>query len=73
MYARLNRFTEAIDAYQRTLTLDPDHAEAMFNLSGAFLNCGDLKRAAQEWKAAIARFPDHELAIRIRMDFPRLL
>ncbi len=72
-YANLKRAPEAIDAYQKALALDPDYALAMFDLGGTYWNSGDFKQASQMWKAAIARFPDHELAAKVRRDFPQLL
>ena len=72
-YANLKREPEAIDAYQKALALDPDYALAMFDLGGTYWNSGDFKRASQVWKAAIARFPNHELAIKVRRDFAKLL
>jgi tetratricopeptide (TPR) repeat protein len=73
VYSNLERAPEAISAYRKALALDSDYALAMFELGGAYWNSGDFKQASQVWKAAIARFPDHELAARIRRDFPRLL
>lgn len=72
-FASLKRASEAIDAYQKALTLDPDYALAMFDLGGAYWNSGDSEQASRVWKAAIARFPDHELAAKIQRDFPQLL
>jgi tetratricopeptide (TPR) repeat protein len=72
-YANLKRAPEAINAYQKALALDPDYPLAMFNLGGTYWNSGDLKQASQVWKAAIARFPDHELAAKVKRDFPQLL
>jgi tetratricopeptide (TPR) repeat protein len=64
---------EAISAYQKALNIDPDHALAMFDLGGNLWNSGDFQQASQVWKAAIARFPDHDLAAKVRRDFPQLL
>jgi tetratricopeptide (TPR) repeat protein len=72
-YANLKRAPEAINAYQKALVLDPDYALAMFEIGGTYWNSGDFKQAAEVWKAAIARFPDHELAAKVKRDFPRLL
>lgn len=63
---------EAIDAYDRTLVLDPDCAGAMFDLGGAHWNSGDGATAAEVWTAAIKRFPDHELSAKLKRDFPLL-
>lgn len=71
-YHSLDRWPEAISAYQSALTLDPKHAVAMFDLGGAHYNSGDFPMAADVWTAAIERFPDHELAARLRKDLPSL-
>jgi tetratricopeptide (TPR) repeat protein len=68
-YASLRSWLEAIDAYERALALDPDYAVAMFDLGGAHWNSGDVAMAAKVWKAAIERFPDHELSARLKRDF----
>jgi len=73
VYANLKREPEAIDAYQKALALDPNYALAMFDLGGAYWNSGDVEQASQVWKAAIDRFPSHELATKVRRDFPQLL
>jgi tetratricopeptide (TPR) repeat protein len=72
-YANLKRAPEAIGAYQKALALDPDYALAMFDLGGTYWNSGDFKQASRVWKAALARFPDHELAVKVKRDFPQLL
>lgn len=72
-YANLKREPEAIGAYQKALTLDPNYALAMFDLGGTYWNSGDVQQATQVWKAAIARFPNHELATKVRRKFLQLL
>ncbi|WP_236002388.1 tetratricopeptide repeat protein [Paraburkholderia elongata] len=71
-YANLSRWSEAIDAYERTLTLDPDHAVAMFDLGGTHWNSGDAVTAVEVWTSAIVRFPSHELSAKLKRDFPLL-
>jgi len=71
-YASLRSWPEAIDAYERTLALDPDYAVAMFDLGGAHWNSGDAATAAEVWTAAIERFPDHELSAKLKRDFSLL-
>jgi len=71
-YANLGGWTEAIDAYQKTLALDPDHAVAMFDLGGAHWNSGDAATALEVWAAATERFPDHKLSAKVKRDFSSL-
>lgn len=59
-----------IAAYQRSLDLDPDYALAWFNLGGVFWNRQDVAQAAAVWSEALARFPDHPLAKRVRRAMP---
>ncbi len=66
----LGQSTQAIDAYQKTLALDPNYDLAMFSLGGAHWNNGDQIDALAIWTTAIARFPDHELAAKLRHDIP---
>lgn len=67
-YASLRSWSEAIDAYERALLLDPDYDVAMFDLGGAHWNSGNAATAAKVWTAAIARFPDHELSVKLQHD-----
>nr|VFK21855.1 MAG: Tetratricopeptide repeat-containing protein [Candidatus Kentron sp. LPFa]VFK35238.1 MAG: Tetratricopeptide repeat-containing protein [Candidatus Kentron sp. LPFa] len=61
-----------ISAYRRALELDPDYDLAWFNLGGIYWNDGDITQATDIWKEAIKRFPDHELAAKLRRDLPNL-
>jgi tetratricopeptide (TPR) repeat protein len=72
-YASLRNWLQAIDAYERSLSLDPDYALAMFDLGGAHWNSGDAATAVEVWTAAIERFPDHELSSKLKRDFSSLL
>ena len=57
--ARPGRQAEAIEAYRRAITLDPDFADALCNLGTVYFNQGN-RTAAQSWyEEAIAREPDH--------------
>jgi len=59
-YIGLGRQAEAIDAYERALALDPNHALAMFDLGGTYWNLGDREKALEVWSEACKRFPEHE-------------
>jgi len=71
-YASLCNWPKAIDAYERALSLDPDYGVAMFDLGGAHWNSGDEATAMEVWRAAIERFPDHELSAKLQRDFSSL-
>ncbi|WP_199498912.1 MULTISPECIES: tetratricopeptide repeat protein [Mesorhizobium] len=60
------RSAEAIAAYEKAITLDPDYDFAMFNLGGVYWNDGDLIAATRVWRQAIEKFPDHTLATEVR-------
>ena len=64
----LGQSEQAIDAYEKALALDPDYDLAMFNLGGAHWNSGEKIEALAFWTTAIERFPDHELADKLRRD-----
>ena len=68
----LGRPAEAIAANLRALALDPDYDLAMFNLGGVHWNSGDRVEAEKVWRAAVKRFPDHELAVKLRFMVPFL-
>jgi tetratricopeptide (TPR) repeat protein len=59
-YTGLGRLADAIDAYKRTLALDPCYAAAMFNLGGTYWNLGDLEKALEVWSQACELFPEDE-------------
>jgi tetratricopeptide (TPR) repeat protein len=61
-----------IASYERALQLDPDYALAWFNLGGLYWNSLQMAQAASTWKEAVRRFPDHELAGRLRSEMPFL-
>ncbi len=71
-YENLDWTADAIDAYGKALALDPDYDLAMFNLGGVHWNSGDISGAAEVWRAAVGRFPDHDLADRLRREMPFL-
>jgi tetratricopeptide (TPR) repeat protein len=63
-YANPKRAPEAIGAYQKALTFDPDYALAMFDLGGTYWNSGDFKQASRVWKAAMPASPTTSLPSR---------
>ncbi len=72
-HQNLGNTLEAIQAYEKALVLDPNYALAMFDLGGIYWNTGNVEEASRIWKAAVARFPGHELAAKVRQEFPHLL
>jgi len=59
-YDRLGNHDEAIAAYERSSSLDPEYALSLFNLGGVHFNRKDLHKALDVWRTAFQRFPDHE-------------
>jgi tetratricopeptide (TPR) repeat protein len=53
---------EAIDAYDRTLQLDPHHADAHVNLGRLLHEQGSTADAEKHYRAAFESDPDHETA-----------
>lgn len=70
---RLDRTDESIAAYDKAIALNPDYGLAWFNLGGIYWNRGDWDLARTTWKTAVERFPDHELAAKLRSDLPMVL
>lgn len=58
------------ESYQRALSLDPEYDHAMFNLGGIYWNHGPKREAIRIWSEAIEHFPKHELALKLRQQFP---
>ncbi len=72
-YEKLGRIRESIDAYLRCIALNPDCASAWFNMGGVHWNAREPEEASRVWKAAVDRFPDHELAALLRRELPSVL
>lgn len=69
-YVDLGRDLDAAAAYEKAIALNPDNASAWFDLGGVHWNARRLKQAREIWSQAIAKFPDDELADRLRQDLP---
>jgi tetratricopeptide (TPR) repeat protein len=53
---------EAIDAYEKAVSLDPDHADAHVNLGRLLHEQGAPAAAERHYRAAIEAYPEHETA-----------
>lgn len=60
----------SIAAYHRALEIDAGYDLAWFNLGGMYWNSRDIVRATEIWGEAVTRFPDHELARKLRRELP---
>jgi tetratricopeptide (TPR) repeat protein len=49
-----NSYTQAIEAYEKTLALDPSHAAAHINLGTLFYNRQDYAKAEEHYRKAVA-------------------
>ena len=72
-YEKLGCVRESVSAYQKAIELNPNYALAWFNMGGVHWNAGELEEASRVWRAAVDRFPDHELAALLRRDLPFVL
>jgi len=72
-YEKLGRVRESIGAYMKAIALNSNYELAWFNMGGVYWNAGELEEASRVWKAAVDRFPDHELATLLRRDLPFVL
>ena len=66
----INDIDGSIMAYRKAIKLDDDYDLAWFNLGGLLWNKGDTEQSIEIWKKAIEQFPSHELAEKLRRDFP---
>jgi tetratricopeptide (TPR) repeat protein len=67
---RVGNVRGAIDGYRRAIELEPGYALAHFNLGGVLWNARDTEDAISAWREATRRFPEHELAEKLRRKFP---
>jgi tetratricopeptide (TPR) repeat protein len=63
---KMGKIVEATAAYEKAIQLDPNYAEAWFNLGGLHWNQEDIQKAIATWKEAMDRFPDHKLCKQVR-------
>lgn len=71
-FEQMERGAEAIDAYREAIRLDEDYDLAWFNLGGVLWNSKAFSEGLAVWRDAVARFPAHPLAERLRKDLPKL-
>lgn len=64
---------EAIEAYEKCLSLNERNELALFNLGGLHWNNNNLEEAGRVWKLAVKFYPEHELAHKLRSDIPFIL
>jgi Tfp pilus assembly protein PilF len=59
MYFNLGMNKEAIDAFKQAIKIDPDNADAHYNLGTAFIKSGMYKEAIEAYKQVIRIKPDY--------------
>ena len=52
------RFTEAVDSYKNAVKLEPNFADAHYNLGNALKQTGELKQVIQSYRASLAINPN---------------
>lgn len=57
----LGRIDEAIIAFQKAISLNPDSPEVWFDLGGLYWNAGNREQAKTIWAEAKIKFPEHPL------------
>lgn len=71
-YIAVGKHLDAADAYNKAIELDPENASAWFELGGVHWNAGRQLEGIEVWAEALVRFPDDELADRLRQDLPEI-
>lgn len=61
----------SVVAYGKAIEKDPDCVEAWFERGGVLWNSGDWIRGLTAWKEALSRFPEHDLAKKLREGLPQ--
>lgn len=62
LYGAQGKYEEAIVEIKKTLELDPNHSDALFNLALTYVNLKDFETAEATLTDMITRFPNHERA-----------
>ena len=57
-YSDLLPGNQAVEKYQRAIKLEPDFADAHYNLANAFHEVGELEKAAYSFKISLKINPD---------------
>jgi tetratricopeptide (TPR) repeat protein len=63
----IGNIKKAEAAYQKAIEIDPNYAEAWFNLGGYYWNQGDTVNAYSTWEVAMQKFPKHPDCDRVRI------
>lgn len=71
-YVNLGRDLDAAAAYEKAIAINPDSASPWFELAGVHWNAGRKAIGFRMWVDALAKFPDDELAHRLRREFSEL-
>ena len=67
-YARLGRYTEAIDRYEQALKLAPGQPSVLVNLGLAYYKLGDLQKAVTQFDQALKSDPSNHQARTLQAD-----
>jgi tetratricopeptide (TPR) repeat protein len=61
-----NNINKAKAAYKKAIEIDPNYAEAWFDLGGYYWNHQDIPNAISTWEIATQKFPTHKDCERVR-------
>jgi tetratricopeptide (TPR) repeat protein len=59
-YTELDKFKEAIEAYEKALEIKPDYYEAYYGIGVAYASSNKFKEAIKAYKKAIEIKPSHD-------------
>lgn len=60
IYERQNNMVQAVQQWEKTVELDPGHAQAYFNLGVGYLRTQDIDRARAYWQRVLELNPDFD-------------